>query len=84
MSKKEIIHYTTAVGMICFGCLMCFLSFILDPKHVVDDSVLWILGQALLFAGGVFGLGLYVNNRVEQTFRKFSKSQQKGGGENGI
>ena len=73
MSKKEIIHYTTAVGMICFGCLMCFLSFFLNPKHVVDDSVLWILGQAL-----------YVNNRVEQTFRKFSNTQKKGGEENGI
>lgn len=42
------------------------------------------MGQALLFAGGVFGLGLYVNNRVEHTFRKFSKENEKGGGKNGI
>ena len=86
MSKKEIVHYVCAVGMIIFGCLMCLLSFIYSDLHKVDDSVLWILGQSLLFAGSIFGVGLYVNSRVETKFLKYHQDSniKKGGEENGV
>ena len=73
MNKKDIIHYCCAVGMIVFGCAMCVASFSLSQEHKVDDSVLWILGQSLLFSGSIFGVGLYVNTRVESTFLKYRK-----------
>lgn len=78
MSKKEFFHYVCAVGMIVFGCLMCLLSFFFSEVHKVDDSALWILGQALLFAGSIFGIGLYVNNRVENTFYKYHQQKEEG------
>lgn len=86
MSKKEVVHYVCAVGMIIFGCAMCLLSFIFSELHKVDDSVLWILGQSLLFAGSIFGVGLYVNSRVESTFLKYHQDSniKKGGAENGV
>lgn len=59
--------------MIVFGCAMCVASFSLSQEHKVDDSVLWILGQSLLFSGSIFGVGLYVNARVESTFLKYRK-----------
>lgn len=76
MEKKDIIHYVCAVGMIIFGCVMCVASFCLSESHVVDDSVLWILGQSLLFAGSIFGVGLYVNARVESEFLKIKKERE--------
>jgi hypothetical protein len=30
----------------------------------VHDTVLWILGQALLFTGAVIGIGQYYNSQV--------------------
>lgn len=81
MSKKEVIHYVCAVGMIIFGCVMCVFSFFLSPGHIVDDSALWILGQSLLFAGSIFGVGLYVNSRVESTFLKYHNKQKEGSNE---
>lgn len=76
MEKKDIIHYVCAVGMIVFGCVMCVASFCLSTEHIVDDSVLWILGQSLLFAGSIFGVGLYVNARVESEFFKIKKEKE--------
>lgn len=79
MNKKEIIHYCCAVGMIIFGCCMCVASFALSVEHKVDESVLWILGQSLLFSGSIFGVGLYVNARVESTFLKYRKDGKLNG-----
>ena len=52
---------------------MCVASFSLSQEHKVDDSVLWILGQSLLFSGSIFGVGLYVNARGESTFLRYRK-----------
>ena len=73
MNKKEFIHYCCAVGMIIFGCCMCVASFALSVEHKVDESVLWILGQSLLFSGSIFGVGLYVNARVEANVLQYRK-----------
>lgn len=79
MTKKDVIHYVCAVCMIVFGCAMCVASFCLSQNHSVDDSVLWILGQSLLFAGSIFGVGLYVNARVESEFFKIKRQHERSG-----
>ena len=67
---KEVVHYTSAVFILVFGCVLCLLGFYEKPRGSVDDSVLFILGQCLLFAGSTFGLSLYVNQQIKKYVNK--------------
>lgn len=67
---KEVVHYISAVLILVFGCVLCLLGFYEEPRGSVDDSVLFILGQCLLFAGSTFGLSLYVNQQIKKYVSK--------------
>ena len=67
---KEVVHYACAILILAFGCTLCTLGFYQDPKGSVDDSILFILGQCLLFAGSTFGLSLYVNQQIKKYVTK--------------
>lgn len=70
---KEIIHYTCAVSMLIFGCSVSLLGFCAAPYGEVSDSVLWILGQSLIYSGSVFGVSLYVKSEIKKTLENGSK-----------
>ena len=67
---KEVVHYACAILILAFGCTLCTLGFYQEPKGSVDDSILFILGQCLLFAGSTFGLSLYVNQQIKKYVTK--------------
>ena len=67
---KEFVHYACAILILAFGCTLCTLGFYQEPKGSVDDSILFILGQCLLFAGSTFGLSLYVNQQIKKYVTK--------------
>ena len=50
--------------MVASGIVLAFLSFFLTDDHNITDGVLWYVAQALTFAGGVFGISLYVKTKV--------------------
>ena len=55
MHLKEI----SAVLTLFFGFGLTIASFIIEPTGVVDDSVLWILGQVFLYIGAVFSISTH-------------------------
>ena len=61
---KETTQYITAIFTLFTGIVMCFLSFFLND-YIVHDSALWYFGETIAFAGGVFGIGIYVNSKVK-------------------
>ena len=61
---KETTQYITAIFTLFTGIVMCFLSFFLND-YIVHDSALWYFGETMAFAGGVFGIGIYVNSKVK-------------------
>lgn len=63
-NTKDWIQYSTAIAMVGSGIVLAFLSFFLSPQHDITDGVLWYVAQALTFAGGVFGISLYVKTKV--------------------
>lgn len=67
---KEVVHYTCAILILLFGSVLCLLGFYEEPKGRVDESILFILGQCLLFAGSTFGLSLYVNQQIKKYVTK--------------
>lgn len=63
-NTKDWIQYSSAVAMIGSGIVLAFLSFWLTDDHTITEGVLWYIAQCLTFAGGIFGISLYVKTKV--------------------
>lgn len=69
---KEAVQIWSAVGMLVAGVSLSVAGFIVPPTGEIHDSVLWFFAQCLLYAGGIFGIGLYVNGKFNHLADKFS------------
>ena len=56
----------TAVAMLTFGVLLAMLGFWVAPTGQVDESVLWLFAQCLIYAGSVMGVTVYVRRWGER------------------
>ena len=54
----------TAVGSLICGFILVFLDFFLTETHIIHDSTLYVLGQSFLYAGGIFGVKGYIDNKL--------------------
>lgn len=57
--SKDNITVCSAIAMLVFGCVLTLIGFFLEPMGEVHDSVLWVLGQCFLYAGGALGIANY-------------------------
>lgn len=64
--KKDNIAVISAIVMLCFGITLTTIGFFVAPMGEVHDSILWILGQALLYAGAIFGVAYYTKGVIEK------------------
>lgn len=62
--KHLSLQQATAIAMLFFGCMLTTIGFFLEPAGEVSSSVMWILGQCLIYAGSVFGLKNYVDIKL--------------------
>lgn len=77
---KNKIAFTTAICAFLIGWGLTIAGFIVPPLGVVSDSVLWILGQALIYAASVFGVGMYVGGEVKRMkgeISRFMRNEEK-------
>lgn len=65
LDLKTRIAYITAIVAFSVGWGLTIAGFCLPPVAVVADSILWILGQALLYAASVLGIGMYVTGSMK-------------------
>lgn len=70
--RKEKIQYTTAVGFLITGIILCFLSFFLN-EYSVDQGSLWYLGQSVAFCAAVFGINLLVKNEMMKVEERLNR-----------
>ena len=61
---KENIQIATAIGMLMAGTALSVAGFIVPPAGEIHPSVLWFFAQCLLYAGSIFGIGLYINGKL--------------------
>lgn len=71
-NTKETVQYTTAIGTLITGIVMCFISFFLN-EYNIEDSVLMYFGETLIFCAGVFGVNLYINDKIMQTEKRMDE-----------
>jgi len=64
LDLKTKIAYISAIVAFCIGWILTIAAFIVPPVAAIEESVLWVLGQALLYSASVLGIGLYVTGSV--------------------
>ena len=62
INTKEKIHYFTAILMIVSAVVLAFICFFLN-HYKIEDSVLWYIAQALVYAASIFGISLAINTK---------------------
>ena len=65
LDARTRIAYITAIIAFIIGWGLTIAGFIVPPLGAVSDSVLWVLGQALVYAASVFGVGMYTIGSVK-------------------
>lgn len=70
--RKDAIATYSALGMIVFGAILTAAGFCVSPVGKIDESVLWVLGQCLLYAGGIFGVTLYTKHRFDEMDKRMA------------
>lgn len=61
---KDNIAVVSAVVLLTFGICLTVAGFFVPPLGIIDNSVLWVLGQSLIYSGSMFGLTVYVKNQI--------------------
>lgn len=62
-SSKEKTQYSTAILFLLSGIVMSFLSFFLN-EYDIENGVLLYLSQGTAFCAAVFGLNVFIKNKV--------------------
>ena len=87
MDTKQRTAYITAVAAFVIGWFLVIAGFYADPVGEISGSVLAVLGEAMVYAASVFGVGMYFNHRLEQlrmdTRRYIREVEQEKSGEDG-
>ena len=66
---KTKLAYSTAIVAFLLGWGLTITAFFIGSGEI-HDSVLWVLGQALVYAASVFGIGMYTTNAVKSMQRE--------------
>lgn len=66
LSIKEKTAIVTAIIAFCIGWGLTISGFVIPPVGEVADSVLWILGQTLVYAASVFGITTYFTSETKR------------------
>lgn len=70
---KEKIAIISAIVAFVLGWAMSIAGFWIPPIGEVADSVLWILGQALIYSASVFGVTSYFTSETVKMKADISK-----------
>lgn len=75
-NTKEDVQICTAVGMLLAGVGLSVAGFIVEPTGQIHDSVLWFFAQCLMYAGGIFGIGIYVSSKFNHLVEGLKERQE--------
>ena len=64
-NTKDWIQYSTAIMLAGSGVGLAFLSFFLNEYNIAE-GVLFYIAQAFVFAGGIFGVSVYIRTKISE------------------
>lgn len=79
---KDSLGVISACVMLIFGITLTAIGFAIAPLGEVSDSVLWVLGQSLIYAGGIFGIASYTKGVVDRRIDEWKDEVRRERSEN--
>ncbi len=74
---KEKAAIVTAIAAFVVGWGLTIAGFIVPPVGEIADGVLWVLGQALIYAASVFGITSYFSSETRRMKKDISEFVQR-------
>ena len=75
--RKDSITVYSAVAMLVFGVVLTTIAFFIEPMGIIDDSVLWVLGQCFIYAGSALGIATYARgvakHEVDERWHEYER-----------
>lgn len=65
MPMKPKLKEWTAIVLLVAGVAMAFTALMLPPPGEIDDSVLYIFAQILIYCGSIFGIDSYISQKIK-------------------
>lgn len=56
----------SALLMLLSGVVLTFIAYFRSPTGEIAESVLWYTAQCLIYAGSIFGVGIYVQTKFAE------------------
>lgn len=69
-STKQKIAIITAIIALVLGFVVTGIGFAVPPVGEISSSVLWVLGQCIVYAASVFGITGYLNAEARKLRKK--------------
>lgn len=77
LTLKEMLGYIYSAFALVVGFGLTIAGFIVEPLGVVHESVLWILGQCLIFSGAVVGISMHTNTMKEEIKKELKEEEEE-------
>lgn len=80
--KRTDFQYYSAAVMLLAGVCLSVAGFIVPPVGEISDSVLWFFAQCLIYAGSIFGVGIYIQSKfkdIRGEIRNEINNRMRGG-----
>lgn len=75
--RKDSITVWSAIGMLVFGVALTLSAFCIEPLGEIHDSVLWVLGQSLIYAGGALGIANYARQSAKDAVQEYEEERER-------
>ena len=66
MKTEAKLRIYSALSLLFSGVALSVVGFIVPPVGEISDSVLWFFAQTLIYAGSVFGVSLFIQNKFDE------------------
>ena len=76
---RVTIQYFSAIAMLICGVALSVAGFVVSPLGEISDSVLWFSAQTMIYAGSIFGVSVYVNDKFRSITDKLNQQNGKKG-----
>lgn len=66
LSYKDKLSYSLAIAAFALGWIITIIGFFVSPVGEIHSTVLWVLGQSLLFTGSIIGIAQYYSTQLNE------------------
>ena len=75
-TRTKLLYSTAVLGFVA-GWVITFWGFNLPPEGVIDNTVIVVLGQAMTYSAGAFGVDKFIDYKIEREERRRTRNENQ-------